>query len=182
MNNWEKITAEEFCTKVTDGTHDSPKGKSSGYKLITSKNLKEYEIDFQSAKYISESDYQKIILRSFVEQGDILFSMIGTIGNIYLEKNICPQYACKNVGIFKFGGDMDKAYWMYYFLKSSLAKAYINAQLCGSTQSYISLGSLRNFPVIIPPMEIRNNIVSILKTIDDKILVNRKINDNLRIA
>lgn len=178
-SEWEAITAKEFCYTVTDGTHDSPKAKENGHYLITSKHLSPYNIDFSSAKKISEEDYQKIIKRSPVEQWDILFSMIGTIGITYLEKNIDIDYACKNMGIFKFNGDKDKAYWLYYYLQTPQAKEYILGHLRGTTQQYLPLGSLRDFPVQVPSTETRNLITSILRNIDDKIALNAKINENL---
>ena len=58
MNEWEKaeygkipakwsfVSASEYCDKVTDGTHDSPKSKNSGHYLITSKHIKKRKIDF----------------------------------------------------------------------------------------------------------------------------------------
>lgn len=176
---WETVRADEFCSFVTDGTHDSPKPQSQGRKLITSKHLKGDYIDFDSANWISEGDYQKIIARSAVEQWDILFSMIGTIGTIYLEKNPIVEYACKNMGVFKFAGNAENAFWMYYYLKSPQAKGYIQSHLRGSTQAYVPLGSLREMPVSIPDRETRNRIVSLLKPLDEKIATNRAINDNL---
>lgn len=177
---WKILRADEFCALVTDGTHNSPKPQQRGWKLITSKHLKEYYIDFDSANWISEADYKKVISRSAVEQWDILFSMIGTIGNTYLEKNPIVEYACKNMGIFKFAGDCEKAFWMYYYLKSPQAKAYIQSHLRGSTQAYMSLGGLRAMPVPVPDKEIRRKIVSILRPIDEKIEANNTINDNLQ--
>ena len=138
-----------------------------------------YNIDFSSAKKISEEDYQKVIKRSPVEQWDILFSMIGTIGITYLEKNIDIDYACKNMGIFKFNGDMDKAYWLYYYLQTPQAKEYILGHLRGTTQQYLPLGSLRELTIQVPPTDVRNKITSILRNIDDKIELNTKINENL---
>ena len=164
---------------MTDGTHDSPKAVENGKKLITSKHLKEFSLDFSSAKLISEEDYLKIIKRSNVKQWDILFSMIGTVGNTYLEKNKIIEYACKNIGIFQFNGDINKAYWFYYYLKSSKAKEYIYSHLRGSTQQYLTLGDLREFPILVPPIEIRNKIITILQSIDRKIELNEKINNNL---
>ena len=176
---WKTVRADEFCSFVTDGTHDSPKPQSQGRKLITSKHLKGDHIDFDSANWISECDYQKIIARSAVEQWDILFSMIGTIGTIYLEKSPIVEYACKNMGVFKFAGNAENAFWMYYYLKSPQAKEYIQSHLRGSTQAYVPLGSLREMPVSIPDRETRNRIVSLLKPLDEKIAINRAINDNL---
>lgn len=176
---WDITKAEEFCAGVTDGTHDSPKAVNEGHYLITSKHLSEYEIDFSTAKQISEEDYQKIIKRSAVGQWDILFSMIGTIGNTYLEKNECVDYACKNMGIFQMGGDKEKALWLYFYLKSPQAKEYVFSHLRGSTQQYLPLGGLRDFPIPVPKKNIREKIVSVLKVIDDKIENNNLINRNL---
>lgn len=177
--NWSIQKAKEFCLGVTDGTHDSPKAVDVGRYLITSKHLGEYEIDFCSAKMISEDDYKKVIARSKVGQWDILFSMIGTIGNCYLEKNKSVKYACKNMGIFQMGGDEEKAYWLYYYLKSPQAKRYVLSHLRGSTQQYIPLGSLREFPIPIPEKGNRIKIIDILKSIDGKIETNNRINENL---
>ena len=168
-SEWKTIRADEFCSLVTDGTHDSPKPQAAGRKLITSKHLKGYYLDFESANWISSEDYEKVIARSSVEQWDILYSMIGTIGNVYLEKNPVVDYACKNVGIFKFGGNCNKAYWMYYYLKSPQAMEFIKAHLRGTTQLYVPLATLREMPVPVPDEEEMNKIVAILRTLDDKI-------------
>ena len=173
------IRADEYCKFVTDGTHDSPKQVNKGRKLITSKHLGRYGIDFKGAKNISESDYQKVISRSKVEQWDILFSMIGTIGNLYLERNHKIEYACKNMGIFQLGGDESKAKWLYYYLQTPKAKEYIETSGRGTTQSYVPLAALRALPVDVVDGFTRDKIIKILWGIDEKILTNQQINKNL---
>ena len=143
MEEWKEYKASEFCESVTDGTHDSPKSKDKGFYLITSKHLKDSYIDFASAKFISREDYQKVIQRSKVEQYDVLFSMIGTIGNTLRVTSPKIEFAVKNMGIFKFGGNNLNSKWFYYWLKSPKAKEYIKSRLSGSTQSYLTLNSLR---------------------------------------
>lgn len=179
MKDWRKYTAQEFCLNVTDGTHDSPKPTEVGHYLITSKHLQNNAIDFSSAYKISEEDYHKVIKRSAVVQHDILFSMIGTIGNTVRVKDPIIDYAVKNMAIFKMGSDELKSKWLYYWLKSSKAKEYISSRLAGSTQSYLTLETLRNFPVYAPSEIEMQKIVSILSSIDEKIELNRHINDNL---
>ena len=179
MERWKEYKASEFCESVTDGTHDSPKPKDKGFYLITSKHLKDSYIDFASAKLISREDYQKIIQRSKVEQYDVLFSMIGTIGNTLRVTSPQIEFAVKNMGIFKFGGSNLNSKWFYYWLKSPKAKEYIKTRLSGSTQSYLTLNSLREFPVLCPDIETQKDIVNILSSFDDKIELNRRINENL---
>ena len=179
MEEWKEYKASEFCESVTDGTHDSPRPKDEGFYLITSKHLKDSYIDFSSAKLISKEDYQKVIQRSKVEQYDILFSMIGTIGNTFRVTSQKIEFAVKNMGIFKFGGNNLNSKWFYYWLKSTKAKEYINTRVSGSTQGYLTLNSLREFPVLCPDYKTQETIVSILSSLDDKIELNRRINENL---
>lgn len=176
---WKTVTAEQFCTRVTDGTHDSPKRQEVGRYLITSKHLSGSDIDFSSAYKISEEDYQKIIVRSNVEQYDILFSMIGTIGNTYRVTEEAVDYAVKNMAIFKFGGNKGDSSWFYYWLKSPQAQAYISQMQAGSTQGYLTLATLRSFPVAVPDHATQDKIVAILSSFDDKIENNNRINCNL---
>ena len=95
---WEIRPLNSLIT-VKDGTHESPKQQLEGRYLITSKHLLSSGIDYNTAYYISEEDYIAINKRSQVETNDILFSMIGTIGNKYLvaEKNV--NFAIKNMAL-----------------------------------------------------------------------------------
>ena len=181
MTEWKTYRAEDYCLTVTDGTHDSPKPQAEGRYLITSKHLKPSGIDFSSANKICEEDYQKIIQRSKVEQYDILFSMIGTVGNIHRVTIPIVDFAVKNMGIFKMGGDANKSLWMYYWLQSPIAQEYIQSRITGSTQGYLTLGNLRDFPVCVPSLEEQRRIAGILGAIDDKIENNRRINTNLEL-
>ena len=171
-----KVEASQYCLRVTDGTHDSPKEVPCGKYLITSKHLRRFTLDFSAAYQISEHDYEKINERSRVEQWDILFSMIGTIGNLYLETHPTVDYACKNVGIFKMGGNKEKAIWLFYYLQSPEGRAYIHGHLRGTTQMYVPLDSLRQMPIPFPDEKSMKKINEILYSIDRKIELNSEIN------
>lgn len=179
MSKWKELRAQDFCFYVTDGTHDSPKRRTKGYYLLTSKHIGKDTLDFESAYKISEDDYLKIIERSKVEQYDILYSMIGTIGNVHIVKEDKVNFAVKNMGIFKFNGDYLHSLWMYYWLKSTKATEYIKSRLSGSTQQYITLSSLRDFPISIPEIDIMRLITGILSSLDAKIETNNKLNEKL---
>jgi type I restriction enzyme S subunit len=83
---WRVGSISEFIT-VKGGTHDSPKSSNKGYFLITSKHIGKFELDFSQAYLISEKDFTDVNKRSQVDKNDILITMIGTVGNIYLVKN-----------------------------------------------------------------------------------------------
>ena len=158
-SNYEFVKLSEVCD-VRDGTHDSPKYKSSGYPLITSKNIKNGIIDFQDVNYISEEDFIKINQRSLVDDGDIIMPMIGTIGNpIVVKKD--RDFAIKNVALIKFYNDtrINNQY-----LNAVLASDYFNDNYknfsSGSTQKFISLSFIRNLQIPLPPLSIQEEIVA----------------------
>lgn len=178
MIKFKMLKAEEYCDSVRDGTHDSPKKVKTGFKLITSKHIKEYGLDLDNAYYISEKDFKKVNERSAVDINDILYSMIGTIGLMYRVESK-PNYAIKNMGLFKVS-DETKSKWLYYYLKSPKMKSYIQSLLNGSTQQYITLSNLRQLPIELPENENdMKNIIRILDVIDKKIKLNVQTNDNL---
>lgn len=179
MNKWQEVKLGDVCD-VRDGTHDTPKETLDGKYLVTSKHIKGGKIDLSSAYKISIEDFNFVNQRSKVDQWDILISMIGTVGEICLVSNI-PDFAIKNVGLIKTGNEY-LAKYLYYYLKSPTAQNDILSRLKGTTQQYLSLGEIRNFPVTIPPLYIQKKIAAVLGALDDKIELNNKINNNLELT
>lgn len=168
--DWSYIPSLQFCTKITDGTHDSPKQQKSGKHLVTSKHIKGRNIDFESAYLISEKDFDNINLRSKVEQWDVIVSMIGEYcGFTYVERNINIDYAVKNVGLFKTGSE-HKALWLFYYLNSKIGRHILEINKSGTSQPYLTLGFLRELPILYPSSIVEaNHIIQILSSLDDKI-------------
>ena len=173
----EIIFSKEYCSNVFDGTHDSPKPCEIGVPLITSKNIVNGCLDFNGAYNISLEDYNKIQKRSAVSKWDIIFSMIGSVGEVYLEKNDNINYAIKNVGVLSCK-DEYKAKWLYYYLKTPFAKSYIKYSLAGAVQKFLSLGKLRDFPIFQYDIT-KNKNLDFLSALDDKIELNNRINAEL---
>ena len=162
--SWQEVLSNEVLD-IRDGTHDSPKYLDSGYPLITSKNLKQGIIDFSDVSLISEEDYNNINKRSRVNKGDILYSMIGSIGN-YALVNKEPHYAIKNVALFKF---IDKRLHNKYFLhliNSFVIERQIKKAMKGGTQKFVSLKILRNLKIPLPPLDQQKKIAAILDAAD----------------
>lgn len=159
---WEEKTLGEICD-VRDGTHDSPKYVDEGYPLVTSKNLKGSHIDMSNVKYISEKDYYQINDRSKVNIGDILFAMIGTIGNATLVVDE-PNYAIKNMALFKTK-TIEQGRFLKYLLDSSIVLDEMHEKSKGTTQQFVSLGYLRSFKVHIPQDAQQHSIVTRLDSL-----------------
>ena len=144
---------------VRDGTHDSPKFHTTGYPLITSKNLSENGIDFRNIKLISQEDYDKINQRSKVDKWDLLFAMIGTIGTPTIV-DIEPEFGIKNVALLKpKNTDADMQYLRYFLLSDFVIQKMLKESKW-ATQKFVGLGYLRAFRIPLPPLPRQHEIVA----------------------
>lgn len=156
-SSWRWVRLSEVIN-VRDGTHDSPKYRETGIPLVTSKNISGGRLDFSNVKYISREDANKINERSNVDSGDILFAMIGSIGNPVIVKKD-REFCVKNVALFK---NYDKSKmcieYVYWFLYREQYVMKKNAS--GGVQSFISLKVFRNYLFPLPPLAEQKRIVA----------------------
>lgn len=155
--SWEWVRLSDIVD-VRDGTHDTPQYHATGIPLITSKNISQGYLDFSNTKNISEEDAKKINERSKVDIGDILFAMIGSIGNPVIV-NINKDFCIKNVALFKnYPSKPIDTEFLYYFLmyeQNNLKKI-----ASGAVQSFISLKVFRKCLFPLPPLAEQKRIVA----------------------
>jgi type I restriction enzyme S subunit len=175
--DWVWLEAHKVCQSVRDGTHDTPKYVDNGIPLVTSKNLKEGKIDFEDVDFISDEDHKKIQDRSVVDLGDILFGMIGTIGNPVVITDKRP-FSIKNVGLFKMNQGLVISGYLKYWLDSSLMMHILQEKdlIRGTTQKFIALGGLRVLPVPVPSV---NEQSEILNEIESRFSVCNKLEETI---
>lgn len=167
-SSWSWVRLEDVFD-VRDGTHDSPKYHTSGYPLVTSKNLYYGKLDFLNVKYVSEVDYKKINERSKVDRDDILFAMIGSIGNPVIV-DTDAEFSIKNVALFKYySHELSEPNFLLTYLK--YASQNMRAVSAGGVQSFVSLGFLREYPFPLPPLDEQRRIVK--KVEEVMLLVNK---------
>jgi len=161
-DTWKWVRFSEVID-VRDGTHDTPKYVLDGVPLVTSKNLVDGRIDFETTKLISYEDAAQINMRSAVDDDDILFAMIGTIGNPVLVKKD-REFCIKNMALFKtVGQDLLRMDYLLLFLQNE--QHTMKKKASGGVQSFVSLGFLRNYLLPLPPLEEQKRIVSKLEEI-----------------
>ena len=150
------------CLDVRDGTHDTPRYVSEGVPLVTSKNLSNGRIDLTTAKLISKEDSQAINQRSKVDSGDIMYAMIGSIGNPVLYQGT-DEFSIKNMALFKCVPDGMYMVYVYWFLV--LAQEDMKKAASGGVQAFVSLGYLRNYLIPIPPIAEQKRICNTIEQV-----------------
>ena len=161
----------EVCD-VRDGTHDSPKYQDSGFPLLTSKNFRNGQIDYDGAALISEEDFRQINRRSKVDVGDLVMPMIGTIGNPVLVTDE-PRFAIKNVALIKFLPNSPDNYYVRTLLTSHYFDHITSKSNRGGTQKFVALKDLRSLPLPIPPAPAQQKFRATVCSIEQHAELNR---------
>ncbi|WFA75845.1 restriction endonuclease subunit S [Streptococcus suis] len=163
---------------VRDGTHNSPQYIEFGYPLVTSKNIKNGQVNFEDIQYISSFDYEEINKRSKVNINDILMGMIGTVGNLALVREE-PEFAIKNVALIKNIGVVNVEF-LYHYLGSYVIEKQLLNSLDGGTQKFISLNKIRHLNITFPTHPEQEAIGTFFSTLDRHITLHQRKLDKLK--
>ena len=177
-DDWEERKLGDF-SDVRDGTHASPKYISEGHPMVTSKNLTHSGLDMTDVSFLTDEDFDEINKRSKVSIGDILFGMIGTIGNPVIVYR--DDFAIKNVALIKEKSSnpiINK--WLLQYLKSPSFNRFIQKENAGGTQKFIALGLIRDMNLRVPKKEEQQKIGSFFKHLDDTIALHQHKLDLLK--
>ena len=171
---WEIVELGKLCD-VRDGTHDSPKYvQEGGIPFITQKNITKNGLSFEDVNYISKKDHLQIIKRSNVEYGDIIISMIGANRGMSCLIDDKRIFSIKNVGLIKSKGGINQSYLLNY-LQSPDALNHVALMSTGGAQSFISLKTLRTFPIPVPDEKAQRQIVDQIEKEQTLVNANKKL-------
>ena len=106
-------------------------------------------------------------------ENTIIVGRVGAYcGNVYR----CPEKCwVSDNAIAVFANDLIDIKYLYY-LMSSLDLHHMHI---GGAQPLMTQDIIGGFEVFVPSLEIQKEIISIISSLDDKIELNRRINDNL---
>lgn len=151
-NGWEVAKLSDICSKVIDGTHDSPSPEDEGFYLVTGRHIVNGFIDFSKCYKISSEEHQKVMKRSRPEKGDTIFSNIGTLGTAtYVDQDF--EFSIKNVALFKPLKPIYSSFIYLYFISPETVRLMENSS-SGTTQRFFSLKFLRGWELIKPSDDI----------------------------
>ena len=146
---WELQKLGQLCSKLMDGTHDSPPPVEAGFPLITGRHIKGGFIDFSDAYQISPEEHQKVMNRSRPENGDIIYSNIGTLGATAIVDQEF-EFSIKNVALLK---PITRAHssFLYCHLEAPEKLSEMTTKASGTSQKFFSLQFLRHLELVVPP-------------------------------
>ena len=177
MEEWKEYRLIDVLDALIDYRGKTPKKTAFGVPLITAKIIKNGRIETPS-EFISLNDYDSWMVRGFPKVGDVVLTTEAPLGEVAQLDDANIALAQRVVTLRGKSGVLDNTYLKYYFL-SNVGHQRLKARETGTTVTGIKQSELREVIVDVPPYEIQVRISNILKSLDDKIEVNRKINENL---
>jgi type I restriction enzyme S subunit len=164
---WAWTTLDALCSKISDGSHNPPKGREQGIPMLSAKNIQDNKIEFDEARLISEEDYQSEVSRVNISAGDVLLTIVGTIGRTAVVAEGLPKFSLqRSVAILKPKLD---GKFLAYCLRTHRVQQYLLDNAKGTAQKGIYLNSLKKVPIHIPPLAEQNRIVAQLEAAMQKL-------------
>jgi type I restriction enzyme S subunit len=175
-NKWNKKPLKDLCFRIGDGIHGTPNYKDdTDIYFINGNNLKNGRIEInKNTRCVSNIDFEKNYIK--LDQNSLLLSINGTLGSMAFYNNENVMLG-KSAAYLNFKNGIVNFYY-YYFQLEEIQKQFYKIAT-GSTIKNLSLKSLQEFKVPIPKEEEWVGIAQVLSSLDSKIELNNRINQEL---
>ena len=169
---WEKKRLGDICSKIVDGTHNSPPNTKEGdYQYITAKNIKLSGIDLSDITYVTKEIHESIYSRCNPEKGDVLLIKDGATTGIAVVNELDYQFSMlSSVALLKFDRNILDSYCLAYLLNSDETYKRFRAKMEGAAITRLTLVKIKDFEIPLPPLSEQKRIVEELDALSEKVL------------
>ena len=175
---YRKVRIEDVCNNICSG--GTPKSNNNAYYEngnIPWLNTKEVNFNYiyNTEKRITNEGLINSAAK-IIDENNVIVAMYGaTAGRVAINKiKLSTNQACCNL---KINESIANYIYVYYYLKMEYKKLADLAN--GGAQQNLNSLIIKNFEIYLPNLDIQNKIAKILFSLDKKIELNNKINDNL---
>ena len=171
-DDWEQRKLKELTEVITKGTTPKDKSGKGSINFVKVENINKSsgEIDIKSK--ITENEHEGYLKRSQLKDGDILFSIAGTLGRTAIvKKELLPANTNQALAIIRLD-EGDKNY-ITTFLNGRAAEDFIKKNPTVGAQPNLSLEQVGNLLIEIPSLEEQTKIGSFFKQLDDTIALHQ---------
>ena len=158
-DGWESVPLRKVVTKLVDGSHNPPQKQDSGLPMLSARNIENNEIVFENFRYITEDDFEREHARTRVTPGDVLLTIVGTIGRCAVvpsgTKNFTLQ---RSVAVLTPTGVLPK--YLMYQLQAPFVQRHFEKHARGTAQKGVYLKTLGQTPIRVAPLDQQKSIVA----------------------
>ena len=153
------VTLGSVCG-ICDGDHQAPPKSNEGVPFVTISNIdQQNRLDFRKTFFVPKEYFNQISPKRRPQKGDCLYSVTGSFGiTVFVDtdRDFCFQ---RHISLIRPGPDIFPKY-LYFILSSDSTLEQAKKAATGIAQKTVSLGSLRDFFIPLPPLEVQHQIVA----------------------
>jgi type I restriction enzyme S subunit len=154
---WLNSTLKEISTLITKGTSPLDKSFNEEVNYIKIENINDLNGQITITSKISLQEHNGYLKRSQLQDGDLLFSIAGTLGRITLiDKSLLPANTNQALAIIRLKGVSRK--FVKIALKGKIIRDFIKRNPTIGAQPNLSLEQVRNLIIHLPGEEEQNHI------------------------
>ncbi|WP_286334611.1 restriction endonuclease subunit S [Bacteroides caecimuris] len=177
MEQWRQDRLIDILDTLIDYRGKTPNKVDCGIPLITAKIVKNGRIDTPT-EFLPTEDYNGWMVRGFPQVGDVVLTTEAPLGEVAQLTDEKIALAQRIVCLRGKEGVLDNTYLKYFFL-SNIGQNRLKARETGTTVTGIKQSELKEILIDYPKIDTQKAIASVLSSLDSKIELNRRINDNL---
>ncbi len=177
-SDWNETNLVSCLETVIDYRGKTPKKSDSGRRTLSAKTVKMGKVLYDEAYFISEETYEKFMVRGLPKKGDVLMTTEAPLGCVARLDNDKVGLAQRLITLRGKKGILDNGY-LLYFLMSNRGQHELLSRATGTTVQGIKRSEFEKVNIVLPPINEQKSIAHILGTLDNKIELNRKMNETL---
>lgn len=157
----------ELTNLITDGEHKKPNYTEKGTPFISVVNITTGELKFEDCKFVSKEEACKFNKRCNPEKDDILYTKVGaTYGRSAIVDTDKKFALYVSVCLIKPKKDLINPIFLNYTMRQHYVKSQADKSIKGIGVPDLHLIEIKNFKIILPPIELQNQFADIVKQID----------------
>lgn len=166
---WDTQRLEDLTTKITDGTHKTPKYQNDGVVFVSAKNVKKEQLNFDDCKYISEEEHEQLIKRCNPEYQDILLTKSGSTGMSALVPKVDFEFSLfESLCLIKFNKNIVNPFFLKLLLNSESTKHQYSGFIKGVAIKHLHLKDIRRLKIINPPLPLQQKFAKTIQKIENQ--------------
>ena len=178
---WEVIPLESVCTRITDGSHWSPKTTDTGYPMASVKDMHNWGLDLDSCRRISEEDYHKLVRNDCRPlRNDILIAKDGSyLKHIFVIDSEQDVVVLSSIAILR-PNEKILPNLLSLHLKQPEVLGRMKGYVSGVAIPRIVLKDFRKFLVSVPPRALQVQLNGLIEPMVRECFILTAKNRNLR--
>ena len=173
----ETYCLDDVCTFI-DYRGKTPPKTTSGIPLVTAKIVKNGTIQ-KPQEFIAENYYNTWMRRGIPQKGSVVFTTEAPLGEVAQIKTDDKLAFAQRIIVLEPKKKRLSANYLFYALQDRVLKSRIEARATGTTVIGIKAAELKKVQIDLPSLGEQEKIEAILSSLDEKIELNNKINENL---